>query len=44
MTYAQIGDLKRALNDVTHTLELDPRYPQGQETLQALKNMAASAA
>jgi hypothetical protein len=29
-----------AINDVTHTLQLDPKYPDGQKILQSLRNLA----
>lgn len=40
LTYSQMGDFNAAINDVTRTLQLDPQYPEGQEVLQSLKNMA----
>jgi len=40
LTYAQVENYDAAINDVTHTLQLDPQYPDGQKILQSLKNMA----
>jgi tetratricopeptide (TPR) repeat protein len=39
VTYVQVEDYDAAFNDVTHTLQLDPQYPDGQEALQHLENM-----
>jgi tetratricopeptide (TPR) repeat protein len=41
--YHSAGDFNAAVSDVTHALELDPRYPDAQETLQALKRVASRA-
>lgn len=40
VTYVQVENYDAAINDVTHTLQLDPKYPDGQEALQHLKKMA----
>jgi tetratricopeptide (TPR) repeat protein len=40
LTYGQVENYDAAINDVAHTLLLDPQYPDGQKILQSLKNMA----
>ena len=40
LTHAQAENYDAAIDDVTHTLQLDPQYPDGQKALQSLKNMA----